>query len=452
MDEFLRDIHTLLFKEWILIQSIEGCDIKEEGKKVILTTPYCHAEVVFNDHNLIELSVTNLVTDKIDFYLHFQMHTMSHAISLYEEMLQCVKQLINEPPVRVLLTCTSGLTTGMFAAQLNEATMLLSKNYKFDAIAYHELYDVILVAPQVSSKKTKLETCFKKKIVLTIPSTIFAKYDAGALLEFLDEHLSSRRHPTTARLPVISRPMPHLTKILTIATVRTSHRTRMIYRVFDPNNKTLLDNEVVKFDFQVNDLFDILDTVLLFHPDIPIIGISLPGIIHDGYMDFCDQRINCLDSLNNRYPNKRFYLFNDVNALVSGYYISQNKYQTISFLYQPSMGSPCGIGSVFKGQLIEGAHKIAGEAKYLPFNKEQFQKTPEEQLKFLAYQAAAVISIYDPEILIVSCKYTNKHELRELLKKYFPEEYLPDIHFIEHFKEYGLLGALILSIQEENKG
>ena len=346
----------------------------------------------------------------------------------------------------------------MFAAQLNEATMLLSKNYEFDAIAYHELYDiaknydVILVAPQVNSKKTKLETCFKKKTVLTIPSTIFAKYDAGALLEFLDEHLSSRRHPTTARLPVISRPVPHQTKILTIATVRTSHRTRMIYRVFDQNNKTLLDNEVVKFDFQVNDLFDILDTVLLFHPDIPIIGISLPGIIRDGYMDFRDQRINVLGPLNKRYPNKRFYLFNDVNTLVSGYYISQNKYQTISFLYQPSMGSPCGIGSVFKGQLIEGAHKIAGEAKYLPFNREQFQKTPEEQLKFLAYQAAAVISIYDPEILIVSCKYTNKHELRELLKKYFPEEYLPDIHFIEHFKEYGLLGALILSIQEENKG
>ena len=65
MDEFLRDIHTLLFKEWILIQSIEGCNIKEEGKKVILTTPYCHAEVIFNDHNLIELSVTNLVTDNL---------------------------------------------------------------------------------------------------------------------------------------------------------------------------------------------------------------------------------------------------------------------------------------------------------------------------------------------------------------------------------------------------
>ena len=128
-----------------------------------------------------------------------------------------------------------------------------------------------------------------------------------------------------------------------------------------------------------------------------------------------------------------------------------NTRQSHFFISHP-WGSPCGIGSVFKGQLIEGAHKIAGEAKYLPFNREQFQKTPEEQLKFLAYQAAAVISIYDPEILIVSCKYTNKHELRELLKKYFPEEYLPDIHFIEHFKEYGLLGALILSIQEENKG
>ncbi len=103
-------------------------------------------------------------------------------------------------------------------------------------------------------------------------------------------------------------------------------------------------------------------------------GISLAGIIRDGYMDFCDQKINVLGPLNKRYPNKRFYLFNDVNTLVSGYYISQNKYQTISFLYQPSMGSPCGIGSVFKGQLIEGAHKIAGEAKYCHLIKNNFKR------------------------------------------------------------------------------
>ena len=38
MDAFLRDIHTLLFKEWILIQSIEGCDIKEENKNKLGTT------------------------------------------------------------------------------------------------------------------------------------------------------------------------------------------------------------------------------------------------------------------------------------------------------------------------------------------------------------------------------------------------------------------------------
>ena len=36
MDEFLRDIHTLIFKEWILIQSIEGCDIKKKVKKLFL--------------------------------------------------------------------------------------------------------------------------------------------------------------------------------------------------------------------------------------------------------------------------------------------------------------------------------------------------------------------------------------------------------------------------------
>lgn len=459
MDEFLRDIHTALFKEWILTKKITGCKIEENNNKIILTTPYCHGEVTFNPHDLIELSVTNLINDKIEFYLHFQMNTMSHAISLYSQMMKCIVRLVNKPPVRILLTCTSGLTTGFFASQLNEASTLLSKNYHFDAIAFNELfniaqdYDVILVAPQVSYQKSKIETCFKKKTILTIPSAIFAKYDAGGLLEFLEEHLSYKKHPTTARLPVISRPIHHTTKILTIATVRTSHRSRIIYRVFDEDNKTLLDNEVVKLDFQISDLYDVLDTVLLFHPDIPIIGISLPGIVREGIVDINDKRTNVLELLNNRYPEHRFHLFNDVNTLVSGYYISQNKYKSISFLFRPTIGSAGGIGSIFKGQLIEGAHHIAGEVKYLPLNysseKEELKKTLEGNLEIATLQSVAIISIFDPEILLVSCKYTNKEELTQSLQQYLPKDCLPRIHFVEHFKEYAIFGALILSIQEE---
>lgn len=459
MDDFLRDIHTILFREWILIQKVPGCQTSYKNNKILLTTPYCHGEVTFNPHNLIELSVTNLINDKIEFYLHFQMHTMSHAISLYNQMMKCITRLINKPPVRVLLTCTSGLTTGFFASQLNEASALLSKNYQFDAVAYHELfekaknYDIILVAPQVSYQKAKIETCFKNKMVHVIPSEIFAKYDTGQLLIFLEEQLSHQRFTDTSRLPVIRRPVFHTTKILTIATVRTSHRSRIIYRVFNQKNETLLDNEVIKLDFQVSDLFDVLDTVLLFHPDIPIIGISLPGIIKDGFMNFNGKHVLVLEQLNTRYPNHRFYLFNDVNTFVSGYYISQNQYQCISFLFQPAAGFAGGIGSIFKGQLIEGAHHIAGEIKYLPLNyskdKENLRKTPEGQLEMITLQALAVISINDPEILLISCQYINKEELIASLKKHLPEEYLPKIHFVEHFKEYALLGALILSIQQE---
>lgn len=459
MDEFLRGIHTALFKEWILNKKIKGCKIKENNNKIILTTPYCHGEVIFNPHDLIELSVTNLINDKIEFYLHFQMNTMSHAISLYSQMMECIVRLVNKPPIRILLTCTSGLTTGFFASQLDEASTLLSKNYKFDAVAYNELfeaaknYEVILIAPQVSYQKAKIESCFKNKTVLAIPSAIFAKYDAGAMLEFLEEHLTLKKHATTARLPIISQPVAHNSKILTIATVRTSHRSRIIYRVFSTNNSTLLDNEVVKFDFQISDLYDVLDTVLLFHPDIPIIGISLPGIVRNGIVDINGKRTNVLELLNNRYPEHRFHLFNDVNALVSGYYISQNKYKSISFLFRPSIGSAGGIGSIFKGQLIEGAHHIAGEMKYLPLNysseKEELKKSLEGNLEILTLQAVAIISIFDPEILLVSYKYSNKEQLSSSLQQYLPKDCLPRIHFVEHFKEYALFGSLILSIQEE---
>ena len=56
------------------------------------------------------MSNTYLHTD--EFYLHFQMKNMKHALELFNEMLEIIQTLVNRPQVKILLSCSGGLTTG----------------------------------------------------------------------------------------------------------------------------------------------------------------------------------------------------------------------------------------------------------------------------------------------------------------------------------------------------
>ena len=147
------------FRQWVLTQTSPNYRMfvsEKDENVIVIETSYCRGEVTFFPMDIIQLYVLNLVTNRHVFYLHFQMHTLEHAMKLFDEMLECVKELTAKPPVRVLLSCTSGLTTGFFAQKLNESDQLLSLNYEFSAVSYGNLYqtasqyDIILLAPQIS--------------------------------------------------------------------------------------------------------------------------------------------------------------------------------------------------------------------------------------------------------------------------------------------------------------
>ena len=59
MDEFLRDIHTIIFKQWILIQDQSHCQISldENNSHIInIKTNYSFSQVIFNPLNKSLLS------------------------------------------------------------------------------------------------------------------------------------------------------------------------------------------------------------------------------------------------------------------------------------------------------------------------------------------------------------------------------------------------------------
>ena len=121
------------------------------------------------------------------------MKNMKHALELFNEMLEIIQTLVNRPQVKILLSCSGGLTTGFFAMKLNECAKLLDKDFKFEAVAFNKLietaenYDIILLAPQISYQHASLQEQLPNKIVLKIPTQVFAKYDVSKLIDLIEK-------------------------------------------------------------------------------------------------------------------------------------------------------------------------------------------------------------------------------------------------------------------------
>lgn len=462
MNEFLRDIHTMIFKEWILMQDQANYKIRLDSHNaniIVIETNYSYSEVTFNTMNIIELSVTNTFTNEIEFYLHFQMKTMKHAIELFHEMLESIHKLIHRPITKILLSCSGGMTTSFFAEKMNEAAKLLYLNFEVSAIGYNQLYnvggdyDVIMLAPQISYMHAKVQEILKDQVVIKIPPQVFAKYDVGKTLgiirDAMDQRKASQIEPTA---PIsLFKAVHNDVKILTLSLFRNSNRVHIAYRVYGEQNDILLDNEIIKSNVVIQDIFDVLDTVFLKYKDLNVIGISTPGIINDGFVSSSNVNgfgdIDLYNILTQRYQQS-FIITNDVNTAAVGYYASQDRYSSITFLFQPT-SFYAGAGTIINGQLIKGRLHLAGEVQYLPLNlsndKLILNKTPEGAIELVAKTILSIISVISPDAIILSCVLIPQvHELKKELERYVPAQYVPDIIKVEDIQEYILLGLMIL--------
>ena len=409
--------------------------------------------------NIIELSVTNTFTNEIEFYLHFQMKTMKHAIELFHEMLESIHKLIHRPITKILLSCSGGMTTSFFAEKMNEAAKLLYLNFEVSAIGYNQLYnvggdyDVIMLAPQISYMHAKVQEILKDQVVIKIPPQVFAKYDVGKTLgiirDAMDQRKASQIEPTA---PIsLFKAVHNDVKILTLSLFRNSNRVHIAYRVYGEQNDILLDNEIIKSNVVIQDIFDVLDTVFLKYKDLNVIGISTPGIINDGFVSSSNVNgfgdIDLYNILTQRYQQS-FIITNDVNTAAVGYYASQDRYSSITFLFQPT-SFYAGAGTIINGQLIKGRLHLAGEVQYLPLNlsndKLILNKTPEGAIELVAKTILSIISVISPDAIILSCVLIPQvHELKKELERYVPAQYVPDIIKVEDIQEYILLGLMIL--------
>ena len=332
-----------------------------------------------------------------------------------------------------------------------------------DAISYDHLYevgegyDIIMLAPQISYLYAKTSAILKNKIVLKIPSAIFAKYDVKEMISFIEEERNNRRWTINQdHQPITVRHKRHTgKKILCMTLIRNSNRVHIVYRLYDGRNKILENNEIIKPQLRLEDFYDVIDSELAQYPDIEMIGVSVPGIIHEKYISSMSlegfEKLDFRRDLQSRYSQK-FVFGNDVNVMALGYYSLQEHYSSLSLIFQP-ISALSGIGHIVHGQLLVGAHHVSGEIQFMPLNYSQspieLHKTPEGAIEAIAKSIVSVISMLDPELIVICCfMITDINEVIKEVEKYIPKDYIPEIVLIDYLQEYMLLGTLLLCHQD----
>lgn len=460
------------YKNWILAQKIPDATLTDAGDAVEIATPYATARVNFYqlDVIIVELTVTNAADGENKFYLHFELKDLPYAKELFAEMVDTLTGLKNQQSVRILLSCTGGLTTGFFADKLNDAAKILNLNYEFAAVPFHKLYDagfnyhVILLAPQIAYQLKAATEILNDKLVLKIPPKIFASYDASALIEFVRAELDKTTTATAEQtIATTHNKIKNAAKILSIAVMPFETQTRIAYRIYE-QGAPIFEETVIKGKLNVvHDLQDILDTVSRRCKKFDAVGIAISGVVRGGYLDldeYIDPDINLNQLLRETY-GVPVTITNNVNAAVLGYYAQQDAYQNILFISHPRGNTIGGAGIVVNGRLILGKHNTAGEIKFATYSfiprnewREHHCADVDRVLELVSLEIRTGISVIDPELVCLRCEMTpDIGRVKAKVAELVPVEYLPEFVFLrdEEMAECVLLGQMLLSLEALEK-
>ncbi|MDO4797177.1 MAG: ROK family protein [Coriobacteriales bacterium] len=481
------------FRSWIRGQRHVGyaADLTDDDH-FVLTTDYVVAQINFYnmepDPEVVELHIEEKATGEAKFFLHFIAQERDHAIQLFREMVQALLALREQQTTEVLLCCTVGMTTSFFAEKLNQVAEAMELDWHFSAVAVSEAIEqgrdktAVLVAPQIGYQTERMRGALPEVPVLAIPTTIFASYDAAGCVEWLHGELASRKRSAEQRaLEHLSGDLVNDKRILVIAAHGAPKKVTITYRLYD-HGKVKLDREVIKRTLALTDLTDIIDTI---NQDVcsctggvreDAIGIAIPGSLNRGMFnlslsnlidfgdgDLADRMAEAREFDIGRYFNDRYpvpvFFCNNSNAAALGWYGSQDEYQNVAF-HSQAVGWPVGgQGYVVNGRIVEGAHGIAGEIRFiadrfvyrrpLHFNAYAY----EDVLEMVGQMLATTCATYDPEVIALRCDMLpNMEEVAEELAKYIPRDSQPKLVHVDNYNECILLGMMIRCLQRLAEG
>ena len=459
------------YREWVLSRRIEGCTVTwEDNENIRLATTTMFGRMTFrtlkDGPEVVEMRITRKTDGAPMFRVRFELTDELRAKELFLEMAAVLEEADLRGTTRVLLCCATGVTTTMYENRLRALAEQLSLHYDFhampldDAIMRGDTYDVIMVAPQMGYRYNDAIKAFPDATVIEIPGDIFARFDVRATLDILIDAMAEGVWPELPPAEVqIVRPIDDTKDVMVVSVFSRAHSMVIGYRIF-ANKGIVLDGMVYKRHVDFRDIQDVIATVKLdgwdAH-DLDAVGIVLPGIINRMSVSLPTDDIRDYDlgrELEKKYGIE-VYVDNNANAVAMGAYMAQTDYDSVAVHIQRTGLMLPGQGQVVDGHLMKGRNNYAGEvaplAKLFRYSGKvkEMVWTYEGMTEIVASFLAATICTCAPDAIFVCSHLTNDMDaLHDQLAKTIPEQYLPDLFWIDDHRELIYLGELALCIDK----
>lgn len=456
------------YRKWILHHNHPRYRISENCNGTIeLQTENYIASIYFYDEEILELRIESIREGNTEFFLHFQMTEINHAKTLFEELEKTLLTLDEAHPLKILLCCTSGLTTSYFASELNKAAEALNFKMNFRALPIRDVYnngfgyDAVLLAPQVSFEREHLQSTLPGATVINIPPQIFARYECGDLIDLIRGELREVKNRRTPNSERVLRFFETNEKILCVAVVNSKEDICIEYRYYD-RGEARVSGCSAQDELDFRDLEGVIDSVLKEYPEIGTIGLSVPGMVENGNITMPSMDAygeNVVSYLKRRF-HRRVLVFNDVNMISTGVYWLEDRYRTLITYFLPKHAVVGGAGVVVHGHLVKGEHNLAGEATYISdlisFSKpvHQLIETQEGLHELLAKTLVPMIATIGPEaVYIASDDLEDISGVKREMQKYLPCTLMPELLSLQNKENYMMVGLFlrcIWAIDKEN--
>lgn len=450
-EEFLAWMTNRLEKE-------EGT-LDEDWSGFHFSNLYGSANIAFYDGDVVELHVSRRSDQKDMFYLHFCLNDLARAKELFEEMLDVYASLKNQSTKKILLSCSCGITTAMFAAKLDECAKSFELDYEFEAVDVNEIaskigdYDMLLLAPQIEYQHEAIVRMYPGKQVLRIPASLFGRFDAAGTVLFIrdyfeEQSLGRKKADESWKIP--NSGLADGQKVLLIGDLNAADASQLDFQVYSGPEK-IDEQKIIKPVVTRMDIKDIIEIMLLKYPDIQAVSIALPGVIDEGEIYMPENGYvyyNLQEYLEDMF-DLPVCLINDVNAAACGYHIRHPECENFLFHFQPSGMPEAGQALFLDGKLYEGFHGFAGEVKYLlrqmNFSQDisELLNTPQGYEELIAKMLMPALTSLSPELVCLYCPVLeNTDGIRGELEMKIPFGFIPEIRMVHHMQEYMFAGLL----------
>lgn len=459
------------YRTWILGQRVCGVAPVAKGDDCLLVLlDHATARVRFypahDGGDIVELLVTHGEDERPTFFLHFMLEDLRRAQELFDEMAAALEEHAQQDSVRILLTCTSAMTTSFLAAKMREVAQSLALPYEFHAMSFDRAlaegdgYAAILLAPQVGHRRQEMAKAHPEAVVFEIPGKTFGSYDAAAAVRLVMHALREVHVPgdDTGDLRAM-RDLSNDKCILVITLFVLRRDTRMGYRIYE-HGSIAREGVVRKARFDYRDVEDLVETLSVHGidlRDLDAIGIAVPGVAYKGKVSLpgvVDGTYDLGGRLSRRF-GIRVHVENNCNAAAVGCYVAQDSYESLVF-YRHEFGHVAGgLGTVIDGRLLKGRLNLAGEPQYFESRfayesgYDEARWSSEGLFQIVQNVALSSVALVSPEALYIAADTIDDMDaLHDALAQVLPEELVPPLFKVSDYVERVYLGEMALCLHK----